>query len=108
MKALHKLFKKFFAKKDALGHVMAQDGRIKEHFNGMEEGTITVDNWRDHFTIQGHGSEIKAAHEIFGTPQDTKDLELQAMGLDANTAAWTYMALEWMHAEQEDAKEELS
>ena len=60
---------------------------------------------RDSYIDQGHEPEIKIAEEIFGTPQDTENLDLQTMGLDGNTAAWTYMALEWLHSEQEEIKQ---
>ena len=99
MKTLLNKFKKFFSKMVAFKQAIALDNRIKEHFNNMEKGAITVKNWRDRLKILGHEAEIEIAEDIFGTPQDTKDLNLDH--IDAGTGAWVYIALDWMHTEQE-------
>jgi len=46
---------------------------------------------------------IDVAAEIFGTEADTKELDLEATGLDASSAAEVYFALSYLH-EMEDAK----
>ncbi len=79
---------------------MTESNLVRRHLEKMKTGEITVHNWRDHFKDQGHESEIQMAEEIFDTSVDTKNLTLDH--LDANTASWVFMALEWMHDEKEN------
>jgi len=58
---------------------------------------LTTDNWREQLKANGHEAEIEMAEEIFGTSEDNANLNLNH--LDADTAAWVYIALEWLHAE---------
>ena len=102
---LFKMFVRILKKEHSLDLTVTEINLIKRHFDGMKEEIITVHNWRDSYIDQGHEPEINIAEEIFGTPQDTENLDLQTMGLDGNTAAWTYMALEWLHSEQEEIKQ---
>ena len=93
-------FKKFLAKRpqSPIGYLKVF-GLVKKHFKGIDERTITISNWRSQLIDNGHESEIKLAYEIFGTPQNTEDLNLDH--LDADTATWTFIALEWLDDEAE-------
>jgi len=56
-------------------------------------------NWRQDFKDRGAEWAIEIAEQIFNTEEDNSDLDLQMLGLDADSCTYVYEALSHMHNE---------